>query len=158
MLDRETGRAGQSLGILMLDLDHFKKLNDTCGHDAGDAVLREAAAFLLQNVRAEDFVCRFGGQEFVEIPPTADLEGSRTRAKRLRSKNAGIDHHASGQVSGRGHIFRRRGGLPGTWNVAKGVDWQQRMLCCMGPSEADATASSWRLRTRSMSWRSPVKR
>jgi len=83
---RRAGRASQSLGILMLDLDHFKRFNDTYGHDAGDAVLREAAAFLLKNVRAEDFVCRFGGEEFVVILPTADAEGARTRAERLRSK------------------------------------------------------------------------
>src|ERR1700691_4691000 len=89
VLDRETrraGRAGQSMGILMLDLDHFKRFNDTYGHDAGDAVLRETAAFLLKNVRAEDFVCRYGGEEFVVILPTADVETSRTRAERLRSK------------------------------------------------------------------------
>jgi diguanylate cyclase (GGDEF)-like protein/PAS domain S-box-containing protein len=89
VLDREirrAGRASQSLGVLMLDLDHFKRFNDTYGHDAGDAVLREAAAFLLKNVRAEDFVCRFGGEEFVVILPTADLEGSRGRGERLRSK------------------------------------------------------------------------
>jgi diguanylate cyclase (GGDEF)-like protein/PAS domain S-box-containing protein len=89
VLDRETrraGRAGQSMGILMLDLDHFKHFNDTYGHDAGDAVLRETAAFLLKNVRAEDFVCRYGGEEFVVILPTADLEGSKMRAEKLRSK------------------------------------------------------------------------
>lgn len=89
VLDRETrraGRAGQSMGILMLDLDHFKRFNDTYGHDAGDAVLRETAAFLLKNVRAEDFVCRYGGEEFVVILPTADVEGSTTRAEKLRSK------------------------------------------------------------------------
>jgi diguanylate cyclase (GGDEF)-like protein/PAS domain S-box-containing protein len=89
VLDRETrraGRAGQPMGVLMLDLDHFKRFNDTYGHDAGDVVLREAAAFLLKNVRAEDFVCRFGGEEFVVILPTADIEGSRIRAERLRSK------------------------------------------------------------------------
>jgi diguanylate cyclase (GGDEF)-like protein/PAS domain S-box-containing protein len=88
VLERETrraGRAGLSMGILMLDLDHFKRFNDTYGHDAGDAVLRETAAFLLKNVRAEDFVCRFGGEEFVVILPTADLEGSRMRGERLRS-------------------------------------------------------------------------
>ncbi len=89
VLDRETRRAGraeQSMGVLMLDLDHFKHFNDTYGHDAGDAVLREAAAFLLQNVRAEDFVCRFGGEEFVVILPTADLHGSSLRAEALRAK------------------------------------------------------------------------
>jgi diguanylate cyclase (GGDEF)-like protein/PAS domain S-box-containing protein len=89
VLDRETrraGRAGQSMGILMLDLDHFKRFNDTYGHDAGDAVLRETAAFLLKNVRAEDFVCRYGGEEFVVILPTADLEGSTARGEKLRSK------------------------------------------------------------------------
>jgi diguanylate cyclase (GGDEF)-like protein len=89
VLDREVrraGRAAQTLGILMLDLDHFKRFNDTYGHDAGDAVLREAAAFLLKNVRAEDFVCRFGGEEFVIILPTAGLEGSRNRGERVRSK------------------------------------------------------------------------
>jgi diguanylate cyclase (GGDEF)-like protein len=70
----------------MLDLDHFKRFNDTYGHDAGDAVLREAAFFLLRNVRAEDFVCRYGGEEFVVILPTAGLDGARARAERLRSK------------------------------------------------------------------------
>ncbi len=93
VLDRETrraGRDGQSMGILMLDLDHFKRFNDTYGHDAGDTVLRETAALLVKNVRAEDFVCRFGGEEFVVILPTADLEGSRTRAERLRTKMRGL--------------------------------------------------------------------
>src|SRR5208337_1838049 len=79
-------RAGQSLGVLMLDLDHFKRFNDTHGHDAGDAVLRETASFLLKNVRAEDFVCRFGGEEFVVILPTAGIDGAHARAERLRSK------------------------------------------------------------------------
>ena len=77
ILDRETRRAvrsTQALGILMLDLDHFKKFNDTYGHDAGDTVLRETAAFLLKSVRTEDFVCRFGGEEFIVILPAADLK------------------------------------------------------------------------------------
>jgi len=89
MLDREIRRAvraEQSLGILMLDLDHFKKFNDTYGHDAGDTVLREAASFLSQSIRVEDVVCRFGGEEFVVILPTADLNASHTRAERICSK------------------------------------------------------------------------
>jgi diguanylate cyclase (GGDEF)-like protein/PAS domain S-box-containing protein len=89
MLDREIRRAvraEQSLGILMLDLDHFKKFNDTYGHDAGDTVLREAASFLSKSIRVEDVVCRFGGEEFVVILPTADLNASHARAERICSK------------------------------------------------------------------------
>jgi diguanylate cyclase (GGDEF)-like protein len=88
-LDRElrrSARAQQSLGILMIDLDHFKNFNDSYGHDAGDAVLRETGASLTKGIRAEDFVCRFGGEEFVVILPTADLEAALARAESLRSK------------------------------------------------------------------------
>lgn len=83
---RRAARAAQSLGILMIDLDHFKNFNDTYGHDAGDAVLRETGQFLAKGIRAEDFVCRFGGEEFVVILPTADMKSSQARAERLRSK------------------------------------------------------------------------
>ncbi len=89
MMERETRRAVRAehgLGVLMLDLDHFKKFNDTFGHDAGDTVLREAAAFIVRSVRAEDIVCRFGGEEFVVILPMADLKASHARAERIRSK------------------------------------------------------------------------
>jgi diguanylate cyclase (GGDEF)-like protein len=89
MLQREirrAGRAEQSLGILMLDLDHFKAFNDTYGHNAGDAVLRETASFVAGSVRAEDTVCRFGGEEFVVILPTANLDGAQVRAESIRSK------------------------------------------------------------------------
>jgi diguanylate cyclase (GGDEF)-like protein len=89
MLDREIRRAvraEQSLGILMLDLDHFKNFNDTYGHDAGDTVLRQTASFLINSIRVEDTVCRFGGEEFVVILPTADLNAAYGRAERIRSK------------------------------------------------------------------------
>jgi diguanylate cyclase (GGDEF)-like protein/PAS domain S-box-containing protein len=89
VLDREVRRAAratQALGVVMIDLDHFKSFNDTYGHDAGDAVLREIAMSLTKGVRAEDFVCRFGGEEFVVILPTADLASSRALAERLRAK------------------------------------------------------------------------
>lgn len=83
---RRAVRAEQGLGVLMLDLDHFKKFNDTHGHEAGDAVLRETAAFLLKSVRSEDIVCRFGGEEFVVILPVADLKVSQARAERIRAR------------------------------------------------------------------------
>jgi diguanylate cyclase (GGDEF)-like protein/PAS domain S-box-containing protein len=89
MLDREIRRAirsEQALGILMLDLDHFKNFNDTYGHDAGDVVLRETGSFLVRSIRAEDFVCRYGGEEFVVVLPTADLHAAEARAQRIRTK------------------------------------------------------------------------
>jgi len=88
ILERETRRAVRAeygLGVLMLDLDHFKKINDTYGHDAGDSVLRETAAFLVKSVRAEDTVCRFGGEEFVIVLPLTDLRTAQARAERIRS-------------------------------------------------------------------------
>jgi diguanylate cyclase (GGDEF)-like protein/PAS domain S-box-containing protein len=92
---RRAARATQSLGVLMIDLDHFKTFNDTYGHDAGDAVLRETGTSLTKGVRAEDFVCRFGGEEFVVILPTASLEAACGRAERLRIKikELAVMHH-----------------------------------------------------------------
>ncbi len=88
---RRAGRANQSLGIVMMDLDHFKNYNDRFGHDAGDSVLREAAACLIKSIRAEDFVCRFGGEEFILVLPTADRESSRNRAERVRARIKGMN-------------------------------------------------------------------
>jgi len=89
IMERETRRAvrsEQGLGLLMLDIDDFKKFNDTFGHDAGDTVLRESASFLLKSVRVEDVVCRFGGEEFVVVLPMASLEVTQARAERIRSR------------------------------------------------------------------------
>ena len=88
-LERETRRAVRAehgLGVIMFDLDHFKKFNDTYGHDAGDAVLRETAALLTTSVRAEDIVCRYGGEEFVIILPMADFKIVHARAERICQK------------------------------------------------------------------------
>ena len=86
-LDRElrrAGREGYSLGLLMMDLDHFKELNDNFGHAAGDVMLRSVGDFLGSSVRGEDVACRFGGEEFVVILPRASLENTRRRAEALR--------------------------------------------------------------------------
>lgn len=102
-LEREIRRAvrsEQSLGLMMLDLDHFKKFNDTYGHEAGDTVLREAATFLTKSVRAEDIVCRFGGEEFVVILPMANLQATQARAERIRSKLSELTVLHQGQSLG----------------------------------------------------------
>lgn len=86
-LERELRRAERRqapLGIIMFDLDHFKKFNDTFGHAAGDIVLREIGAFLQTHVRAEDIACRLGGEEFIVILPEASLEDTLKRAEQLR--------------------------------------------------------------------------
>jgi diguanylate cyclase (GGDEF)-like protein/PAS domain S-box-containing protein len=96
-LDREVHRAarnGQSLGIIMLDLDHFKRFNDTFGHDAGDVVLHSVGVFLTKNTRADDIACRYGGEEFVLILPNADLASTESRAQKIReaAKRLDISH------------------------------------------------------------------
>jgi diguanylate cyclase (GGDEF)-like protein len=80
----EDRRPGGSLGLAILDLDHFKKLNDTYGHPAGDAALRSLARLLDQHLRKGDQAARYGGEEFVVILPGSDAERSFGAAERLR--------------------------------------------------------------------------
>ncbi|HZD48026.1 MAG TPA: diguanylate cyclase [Silvibacterium sp.] len=86
-LDRELRRAlrhQKPLAVLMLDIDHFKLLNDTYGHEAGDVVLREVAAVMRQAVRSEDTICRYGGEEFVAILPELGIDDAFARAESIR--------------------------------------------------------------------------
>lgn len=76
-MEREFSRAqrnGQSCSILILDIDHFKKYNDTRGHDAGDALLTKFAHLVRETTRKEDIACRYGGEEFVVVLPNTPLE------------------------------------------------------------------------------------
>ena len=81
----EDRRPSGCLGLVLLDLDHFKKLNDTYGHPAGDAALRSLARLLDQHLRKGDQAARYGGEEFVVILPGSDAERSIGAAERLRS-------------------------------------------------------------------------
>ena len=77
-------RNKKTLGVIMLDVDHFKRFNDTFGHDAGDVVLRELGFFLQNNIRRSDIACRYGGEELTVILPGASLEQITVRAEQLR--------------------------------------------------------------------------
>ncbi|WP_017304454.1 PAS domain-containing protein [Spirulina subsalsa] len=74
------------VSLIMIDVDHFKKFNDTYGHDAGDFVLQTLAEFLQKQVRESDIVCRYGGEEFTLILPNVSLELAYERAELLRQR------------------------------------------------------------------------
>ena len=87
VLDDELERArryGRPLGLLMIDIDHFKQVNDTWGHPVGDAVLAGLASVLEQNTRPTDGVFRYGGEEFVIVAPETGPEGLRGLGERIR--------------------------------------------------------------------------
>jgi len=86
-LEREVARAkrsGTPLGIMMIDIDHFKRINDTFGHAAGDEVLVAVSRCMHSMTRVEDILCRYGGEEFVLVMTAAALDTIRERAEMLR--------------------------------------------------------------------------
>jgi diguanylate cyclase (GGDEF)-like protein len=112
-------RSGSELGLLAIDLDHFKLVNDTCGHLAGDAVLRDMGALLQQTVRAGDIVARTGGEEFTILLPDAATTGAFQLAARLCERIRGRPFIVGGKqirvtvsvgvAAGRGSAVDRQG-------------------------------------------------
>jgi diguanylate cyclase (GGDEF)-like protein len=87
-LERELARckrSGQPLSLILIDVDHFKRLNDTYGHQAGDKVLIRLGTILGRMARAGDVACRYGGEEFLMLMPTMPLETALERAEELRA-------------------------------------------------------------------------
>ena len=84
--------------MLLLDIDHFKTVNDSYGHDAGDAVLKEFAAHVRRNIRGIDLACRLGGEEFVVVMPDTDLAKAYLVGERLRQCIATAPFHASERI------------------------------------------------------------
>jgi two-component system, cell cycle response regulator len=95
-LDRAR-RFGSSFSLLLFDVDHFKRINDTAGHLAGDAVLRQLGSLLEEAVRKVDIVARYGGEEFVAILPQTAPEGGVIFAERLRERIAVHPFHIGGE-------------------------------------------------------------
>lgn len=96
---RRCQRSLSSFGVIMLDLDHFKRVNDTWGHPVGDQVLQGVAGQLVANARKTDIVGRWGGEEFLVICPDATEDGVLYLAEKFRLGIAGIPFEPAGQVT-----------------------------------------------------------
>jgi diguanylate cyclase (GGDEF)-like protein/PAS domain S-box-containing protein len=94
------GRKGAPLSLVMIDIDHFKRLNDMAGHAAGDAVLKRVARQLMSGVRREDVACRFGGEEFALVLPELTLDGAAERAESLRREIEAAVEEVAGKAIG----------------------------------------------------------
>ena len=110
-------RYGQKLSLLMIDIDDFKRVNDTHGHPAGDEALRHVVRVLKESVREVDVVCRYGGEEFAVILPNTDSKAAAVVAERIRS-------------AAEAHEFQVAAG------VSLGVTLSVGVSCC--PSDGDA--------------------
>jgi diguanylate cyclase (GGDEF)-like protein len=98
-LDQEwalSKRGGRALSCMMVDIDHFKSINDKFGHQTGDDALKTIAHILRQSARTQDVVCRYGGEEFVVICPDADIDSAYQAAERLRLSVAALDSKSLG--------------------------------------------------------------
>jgi len=87
LLGREmeyAARYGRPVSLILLDVDHFKSVNDAYGHDVGDVVLKEFAALIKRNLRGADHIGRWGGEEFLIVAPETDMDQAEQLARRLR--------------------------------------------------------------------------
>ncbi len=92
-------RQNSALSCVLLDIDHFKDVNDTFGHQAGDHVLREISSLLRRTVRAYDILIRWGGEEFLVVLPNVELEQARKLAERIRAAVEGLPLAGIGGVT-----------------------------------------------------------
>lgn len=104
----------RNLAVMILDIDHFKSVNDTYGHDVGDMVLKEFSARMKRNIRGVDLACRFGGEEFVVLMPDTDVSNAELVAERVRQ--------AVGEKT-----FEINGQRPLTVTVSVGVSFNESL-------------------------------
>jgi diguanylate cyclase (GGDEF)-like protein/PAS domain S-box-containing protein len=93
-------RSGLPLAVLMMDIDHFKQFNDSFGHAAGDAVLRQLGEYLRSHTRGEDIVCRYGGEEIAVIFPEVSATAAFERAEQLRLGTKALEVRSQGATLG----------------------------------------------------------
>jgi diguanylate cyclase (GGDEF)-like protein len=120
-------RRGLSIGVIMLDVDHFKAINDAYGHAYGDSLLKALANFLLRRLRGEDILCRYGGEEFTIILPDTNLENALRLAEKLRTEIEAIETELAIQPPGPIHISLGVAAFPqhgrNAEELIKSADW-----------------------------------
>ena len=136
-------RFSRPLALLLLDIDHFKLVNDVYGHQRGDAVLVELAARVRGEVRDVDTVARYGGEEFVVVLPETDEAGAVQAAERIRAAIRGAPFGGTGaETPLDGHGQRRRGRLPVHGTSAAAL-LRRPTRRCTAPSAPAATPGGW---------------
>lgn len=96
---RLADREKREVSVIMIDLDHFKRLNDSYGHAKGDAVLRDVAGLIVGNLRESDFACRYGGEELLVILPYCGIEMAAQKAERLRAGVEALSEPGGAQIT-----------------------------------------------------------
>ena len=146
LLAHESGsrRYGYALAILVVDVDHFKAVNDRSGHAAGDAVLRQVAELLRSTVRFEDLVGRWGGEEFVVIAPHTDVPAARVLAERLRTAVAAGTAGVTVSIGGSAAVASSAAALLATAdaNLYAAKDAGRDRTAVTAPADAHITAPS----------------
>jgi len=94
-----SSRYGEPLSTLLIDVDYFKKINDTYGHSTGDMVLREISLLLKQNIRSVDSIARWGGEEFLILAPNTDLKESRKFGEKIRARVEEFEFTKAGRLT-----------------------------------------------------------
>jgi diguanylate cyclase (GGDEF)-like protein len=103
-LPRELARSDRNstpVAVILIDLDHFKRVNDSFGHEAGDIVLTAVGTLLKDNVRGSDIACRYGGEEFALVLPETDVDAAARRAEYIRLAIAALEFSHAGKRLGR---------------------------------------------------------
>ena len=108
------------LSCMMIDIDHFKRINDTLGHQGGDAVLKEAAQVIQSTIREVDTPARWGGEEFVVLSPNTSLENGLRAAERVRKA---VTNHAFTGISGKVTVSIGVAGIP-----SSDIDTQDKLI------------------------------
>jgi len=123
-LEREIGRAerrGTCAAVMMLDIDHFKRFNDTFGHEAGDFVLKQLGLTMKTFVRKEDIACRYGGEEFTFILPETDMETAMRRAAQFCERVRTLDFRYQDKSLGLVTVSIGLSGYPQHGAIAEGL-------------------------------------